>query len=600
MPIPVVNPGRGPLERVEVAAFRGLDAVLADLGRLTVFVGRNGSGKTNVITALSALHPVLLADLLMEQRMGSGTAMGTLPPVTSRGRTRPAAIAARGPRGVVVLEIGRGGRGGLVATWSHGQEVVARLQVDDDLTTHVLQRGADITPFDRRRHKRRALETARGDLAALQEELFGPWHAAFHGEEAGSARSLEELELRLVSTASRVPVRAFLDLMTSRFDLPPLSFVEKREVPHAILPTPESVRRMDLRESQLDHVRDAVAATLPDTRSAGREVIAHLDSLLDPGEERQVGGGLRLRESHLPATSLGAGHRSLLSMCHAILRSDVCFIDEPDVFLHPSLQERVVDFLVEESARCQIVVATHSHVLLNALFERHARVYELLESGAPHRNGVRSMKENDLGPLLDGLGVRAGHVLQANALVWVEGPSDAIYLRHWIDLWSDGHLIYGTDYSILSYNGSDLRRMCLPGASDPFAGLARISRHSIIVMDSDLGSEGEPLDPYKLGIRASAEAAGGIGWITAGKTIENYIPLRIMRNVGYAGTADGVWYLDVPKFMADRVPAIGRRKVRIAEYIAPQMTLEDLVYTGDLGTQLDYICTKLRIWSRGQ
>ena len=64
---------------------------------------------------------------------------------------------------------------------------------------------------------------------------------------------------------------------------------------------------------------------------------------------------------------------------------------------------------------------------------------------------------------LRSLGYRASDLLQANAIVWVEGPSDRIYLLHWLrEVAPD--LVEGVDFSIAFYGGALLKR--LSGAED--------------------------------------------------------------------------------------------------------------------------------------
>lgn len=47
------------------------------------------------------------------------------------------------------------------------------------------------------------------------------------------------------------------------------------------------------------------------------------------------------------------------------------------------------------------------------------------------------------------LGYRPSDLLQANAIIWVEGPSDRIYINHWLDQQAPD-LVEGIDYSIMS------------------------------------------------------------------------------------------------------------------------------------------------------
>jgi len=76
-----------------------------------------------------------------------------------------------------------------------------------------------------------------------------------------------------------------------------------------------------------------------------------------------------LNES-IPATRLSDGtlhYLSLLTMlCHPSPPPLIC-IEEPELGLHPDILPTVSDLLVEASKRSQIIVTTHSDVLISAL-----------------------------------------------------------------------------------------------------------------------------------------------------------------------------------------------------------------------------------------
>lgn len=57
-----------------------------------------------------------------------------------------------------------------------------------------------------------------------------------------------------------------------------------------------------------------------------------------------------------------------------------------------------------------------------------------------------------------------------------------------------------------------------------FLEIARINRHAIFGMDSDLAEPNQPLAPYKSRIITEFEAHGeGFTWVTTGRMIENYL-----------------------------------------------------------------------------
>lgn len=75
----------------------------------------------------------------------------------------------------------------------------------------------------------------------------------------------------------------------------------------------------------------------------------------------------------LPLQMLGSGYEMIFSLLLAFQLSMqgrkklICLIDEPELHLHPSLQERFVKILLEFSKTAQIVLSTHSPLLVKQL-----------------------------------------------------------------------------------------------------------------------------------------------------------------------------------------------------------------------------------------
>ena len=125
-------------------------------------------------------------------------------------------------------------------------------------------------------------------------------------------------------------------------------------------------------------------------------------------------------------------------------------------------------------------------------------------------------------------------MLQANGLIWVEGPSDRIYLNRWIELYTDGRLREGRDYQCVFYGGALLARVEFksPEDGDEVAGLAnlfQINHNLIVVCDSDQEDEDSGLKPRVERIREEVEKIDGAHiWITDAKEIENYLPSSVL------------------------------------------------------------------------
>jgi hypothetical protein len=141
-----------------------------------------------------------------------------------------------------------------------------------------------------------------------------------------------------------------------------------------------------------------------------------------------------------------------------------------------------------------------------------------------------AMEPSEVAAISADLGFRASDLVQSNAVVWVEGPSDRIYVRFWLNE-MDPHLVEGVHYTLMFYGGALLRHL---SPDDPavkeFISLPRINRNFAVVIDSDRSSRSAPLNATKARVRKAIEESGSRPsvWITSGYTIENYVPRGLL------------------------------------------------------------------------
>jgi energy-coupling factor transporter ATP-binding protein EcfA2 len=232
-------------------------------------------------------------------------------------------------------------------------------------------------------------------------------------------------------------------------------------------------------------------------------------------------------------------HRSLLPVGWLQIASVIAFVrecpqralillDEPDRHLHPSLQRAMLELIVKEgmARQAQIVVATHSSVLVNP--ELGSRVGAKVVTVARGR----CMELAESRSILDDLGVTSGDLVQANGILWVEGPSDRIYLKTWIEAFcrnrNEEPPIERVHYAIVSYGGALLKHLSICDGTPDKLDLRTVNRNYFVVIDSDLMSAAErPLGLEKARILAEARASGSDPsvWITDRYTIESYLPM---------------------------------------------------------------------------
>jgi predicted ATP-dependent endonuclease of OLD family len=228
-----------------------------------------------------------------------------------------------------------------------------------------------------------------------------------------------------------------------------------------------------------------------------------------------------------------------------------CF-EELENNLHPSVQRRLFKYLLDftRDNGCTLFLTTHSNVAIDIFSkcsDEEAQILHVTHDGT--RASVDTIEPQKLGHVLDDLGYQASDILQSNYLIWVEGPSDRIYITH--SLKKDHDLEEGVHYSIMFYGGRLLSHLDFDGtaqwdeeAVNELIDLAKINRNSAIVLDSDKSEEGSSLNGTKNRIIEAFTARDNdkcFAWVTAGREIENYVSPAIFKEAVDAVHSDTDW-----------------------------------------------------------
>lgn len=272
-----------------------------------------------------------------------------------------------------------------------------------------------------------------------------------------------------------------------------------------------------------------------------------------------------------PLEALGTGIHQLILLASecGTRHENAIFIEEPELHLHPVLQQRFLSYIYNNTSN-QYFISTHSASMLDTPI---ASFFSIRHDGNTIIEHIKNRK--NLVETVFSLGYRSSDVIQTNYIVWVEGPSDRIYVNNAI-LEEDSSLIEGVHYSIMFYGGRLLNHLSAQDSeTSNFIELLSMNRNAAIIMDSDKRNKHAPINATKRRVRDEFISNNSFCLVTSGREIESYIPAHIRLEALKAQNSNvtdvlGKSEYDAP--LAVRLKRGSRRnfkpdKIRLANYV---------------------------------
>ena len=277
---------------------------------------------------------------------------------------------------------------------------------------------------------------ATDEQVELQVETFGGSSATLRTVGAGgSATSWKYDDGGRPDILDRILVLPARRTFPAYFSGSPGATQEREKFVKAVATSPfrgDSLNYFGQRLFKIQETPEAFNALL--TRLVGRPIAWHLEESASGQWYLKIsrGGGSHSSEG------LGEGLVSLIMLASALFDSKpghVIVIDEPEMSLHPALQQRLLEVLVEHAGTRQIVIATHSPYMVGWQFTevgakiarvshngQTSQISQLSEGLLAELDGVRRDRNN---PHVLGLDATSAFFLEEN-VVLVEGQEDAL------------------------------------------------------------------------------------------------------------------------------------------------------------------------------
>lgn len=316
----------------------------------------------------------------------------------------------------------------------------------------------------------------------------------------------------------------------------------------------------------------------------------------------------------IPLSSSGSGLRTILLVLIKLFleasnsQRNIFIFEELENNIHPTIQRNLFNYLYNWAIEKDDIffITTHSNVPINMFGNMPSisitHIKKNIESKELITESAFSFSSNS--DILNDLGVKASDILQSNAIIWVEGPSDRIYINKWIELASDGILRENTHYQILFYGGRLLSHLTgKTKCKEPseLINLFLANRNSILVMDSDKKHSNGRINKTKQRIIKEFTDSGSIAWITKGREIENYLSQSVINKEYYINKQIGQFecigeFLNENKQNSKYGDKYTSNKYKKSIDLVKHMTLEDIDVL-DLKEKIEQIVKKIKEWN---
>ncbi|MGC4038681.1 MAG: AAA family ATPase [Chitinophagaceae bacterium] len=204
---------------------------------------------------------------------------------------------------------------------------------------------------------------------------------------------------------------------------------------------------------------------------------------------------LRIGNTEQPIYHLGDGIQAIIALTYPLFfnqgRSIKFFIEEPELHLHPGFQRTFIETLLRpQFNNFQYFITTHSNHFLDLSLELSKISIYTFTKTEDQRFMIRNVENGD-NNILELIGVRNSSVFLTNCSIWVEGITDRLYIRKYLELFQTTQPVQFKEdihYSFVEYGGNNITHWSFLEDEDaeyPNILVDRLCGKLFLIADSD-------------------------------------------------------------------------------------------------------------------
>ena len=193
---------------------------------------------------------------------------------------------------------------------------------------------------------------------------------------------------------------------------------------------------------------------------------------LIPNEEKKV-LYVKIGNDERAIYDWGDGTQQLIVILYSLYKhkdeiGKLFFIEEPEMYLHPGILRKFIEVINSDVFKNhQYFITTHSNIVLDTSADTNIKmsIFKFKKVNNINDNDgkpflVEQCNNGDVS-LLNELGVRNSSVFLSNCSIWVEGITDRLYLKHYLELYykkNPDKKVYreNIDYTFIEYGGGNV------------------------------------------------------------------------------------------------------------------------------------------------